>query len=158
MPRCSGQSGWAARVKLSVVFQIGWVCRRFISVDSGVCRHRRLPSVNKPLQLLPVEKGGTCYHTRMTFLQQRNAKKSFPNLKKTLSPCSCSCTSVMSERRGVWARLLDTIPAPGILIDFAQVDVPFVPVDFLHSETTRGHMLQLLSAVWRINQLSEKAN
>lgn len=32
------------------------------------------------------------------------------------------------------SRLSDTIPATRILIDFAQVDVPFVPVDFLHSE------------------------
>lgn len=53
---------------------------------------------------------------------------------------------------------MDTIPAPRLLIDFAQVVVPFVPVDFLHSETTRGHMLQLLSAVSYINQLSEEAN
>lgn len=30
-----------------------------------------------------------------------------------------------------------TIPAPRIFIDFRQVDVPFVPVDFLHSGTTR---------------------
>lgn len=27
------------------------------------------------------------------------------------------------------------IPAARILIDFAEVGVPFVPVDFLHSET-----------------------
>lgn len=38
------------------------------------------------------------------------------------------------------------IPATRLLIDFTQVGVPFVPVVFLHSETTRGHMLQLLSA------------
>lgn len=45
----------------------------------------------------------------------------------------------------VRGRLLRLIPAAGILIDFAQVDVPFVPVDFLYSVKTRGHMLQLQS-------------
>lgn len=53
---------------------------------------------------------------------------------------------------------ISAITVARILIDFTKADVPFVPVDFLHSETTRGHMLQLLSAVQRINQLSEKPN
>lgn len=41
---------------------------------------------------------------------------------------------------------LSAFPAPGIFIDLHQVGVPLVPVDFLHSGTTRGHAHQLLIA------------
>lgn len=70
-------------------------------------------------------------------------KRPFSGLETLSLPCFC--TSVWSAC--VKFRLLGMIAAAGILIDFAQVDVPFVPVDFLHSEKTKGHMLQLLSAV-----------
>lgn len=78
----------------------------------------------------------------------------FPPSHKSMN--SCFRTSLLAPRRGFSAWLLDTLPTAGILIDFDQVAVPFVPVDFLHSEETRGHMLQFLSALWHINQLSTK--
>lgn len=78
----------------------------------------------------------------------------FPPSHKSMN--SCFRTSLSPPRWGFSAWLLDTLPTARILIDFDQVVVPFVPVDFLHSEETRGHMLQLLSAMWHINQLSAK--
>lgn len=68
---------------------------------------------------------------------QRKARK-----RKSESPPERCGTSA---RSGVLRLFM--LPAAGIFIDFAQVDVPFVPVDFLHSETTRGHVLQLPFAV-----------
>lgn len=54
----------------------------------------------------------------------------------TCGPGLCTSIGLIVAWRVLWGPLSAVIPASWVLVDFAQVIVPFVPVDFLHSDTT----------------------
>lgn len=111
--------------KLSLLgepFFLPQTVRVLISVDSDPC-NRLLASGNNIFQLLPVEKEGKVNRPNLTSVDEINLSV---------------CASVSSDRAGFGSGLQGAVVVSGIFINFADVGVPFIPVDFLHSET-RGH-------------------